>query len=153
MSGRMTPPCPIPDLNSDDDRSDETIRPTGQASGTQPPPTPSPISRPTFEYVITPLSDESLPIMALALRSSEWYTSSGGQLEWGRVVEPGRWAVNKLILRIHEPSFGTDTEVRRLLSSMNLEAGSTLRIFSGGQTGILSEWKSRADLSLFLAEF
>lgn len=64
-----------------------------------------------------------------------------------RVTGPGKKPEAMLIANLHEPSFGTVTEIRRMLLWTSFEELSTLGISSLGSTSILSHWKLRAPLS------
>ena len=102
-----------------------------------------------YIYGITLVSRESQRTMYNRLLWSELVQYSGVQLERGKVIELGKRPVWKLTLRTHLQSGGMDTEVKNMLSLMNLEELSTSRIYCDGSTSILSRWKQKEVRSPF----
>lgn len=143
-SGRTTQPSPTLGLNSVPNHSIEPNQPTGKTYGLAQSRGGSQIYLRIFEYAVIHHSEESAQITLHQLQWSEAYQFSGAQLELGRVEELGTRPVWKLTLRIPVPNFGTDTEARAMLSSMNFVEVSTSLIYLYGVTGIQTIWKSKA---------
>ncbi|QGH72922.1 MAG: putative replication-associated protein [CRESS virus sp. cta0f7] len=121
----------------------ETSRLTGTQYG--PPPSPELLapSRVRFEYLITATLDVLDPII---WRLEQYFVRSaftGARVELANLAEPGMKAEWMLTASVLDPSSGMDTQIRRLLSSMNFVVESTSLISSDGVTGIQYALKSK----------
>lgn len=121
----------------------ETSRLTGTQYG--PPPSPELLapSRVKLEYLIMETLDGLDPII---WRLEQYFARSaftGARVELANLAEPGMKAEWMLTVSVLDPSSGMDTQIRRLLSSMNFVVGSTSLISSDGVTGIRYVLKSK----------
>lgn len=117
---------------------------TGNLSGITRSPEKLTKSRLAFEYSLIVRSERSAQILRSRLLLSVQSMSIGVQLGLVKVNKPGLRPVWKLILKIREPSFGVDMEIRRMLSLTNLEAVSTFLTYYDGWTVTQSLWSSKA---------
>lgn len=121
-------------------------RETGKKSGISPKKDESLKSPQMFVYKITELYGSSPVTTLSALQWNDNVMSSLVQLALESRAELGMKQGWTLILKILGPSFGTDTQVASILSSMNFEAVLTSPISCDGLTGILYEWRSKEPL-------
>lgn len=113
MYGRKTPELKEPSLNTEHDHSRETHQQTGMNSGDTLLMGTSWKSRPTYEYVITQLSDESARTLRNQLQWSELATYSGAKLAQESLEQLGQPAVWTLTLRIQTRNSGVDIMVTK----------------------------------------
>lgn len=141
--GRTTPTSTEHASNWEENPFGETRRGTGRLFGTRPSPETSSISTNPYWYHITVGSRRSVRIFYNLLLSSDLAMFFGDELVLENLNVPGLREVFSLTLKIREPNFGTDIQVRQLLLSMNFVEVSTLDTYSGGSIVIQSLWRSR----------
>lgn len=144
MFGRKTQQYPARDLNLVPNRCEGTRKPTGTECGHQPSKERSWISLPIYEYVVITPYAEYAQTMLSQLEWSDLYECTGVELVLASHAKLGTPRAWTLTVKTRIPSSGTDTLVRKLLSSMSFEEKSTSLTFCDGATGIRSEWKSKA---------
>lgn len=145
MCGKRTPVSPVPSSSSVHYHSEETPPLTGNKCE----PTPSPgiwiPSRQTSTYVVTTNCVELATTISNQLQWSEPVQFSGAQLQLVSHVEHGKKQAFRLMLKIQEPSGGTDTWAKRMLSLTNLEDPSISHTFSDGWIDTQYVWKTKVD--------
>jgi len=150
MFGKKTLGLQERNLNLGLSRSNAIRRPTGKLSGRLQSLGNLKRSRRTLELCLTILSSVSQPITSNLLQWFEQSKSIGELQVQVNLIEPGQKPAQKLMLKIHDPSFGAVTDLRHRLSSMNLEAELMSPICSVGLIAIQSEWRSKALQDLWL---
>jgi len=138
-------------LNMEHVLSEETKSETGSPSGysslvndrIQPEVVTLTQSRPTFEWYLTVPSGRLPATSLLASQLFDMLRYFGELLVLENHDVLGMKQDSMLMLRIQEPSFGMVTNVKQMLSSMNFEEESTLRICLDGLTVIRCVWKSK----------
>lgn len=152
MYGRTTPQSRVPGLNLESlnpgsslERylSTDQSNVTGNGSGISPQEEIFQLSLLRSEFKVIGPSVQSLQTLLNQLEWNEVVKSSGVAVELASRGVLGVKLVPMLILRILEPSFGVDTEIRSVLSSMNFEEVSMSDTFSDGWTATLSLWRSK----------
>jgi len=136
----------VQDLNLESSQFSEIQKSTGSTSGSSQPWDNLPESRLALEFKVTVRSGLSARTLQGQLLNCVKSMSSGVQLQLERVDAPGKKPEWMLTLKIRNPSFGVDTEIKNMLSLTNLEEILTLHTFSDGWTAIRSWWKSKAVL-------
>lgn len=68
---------------------------------------------------------------------------SGGEPELAKVSAPGKRLVFRLTVKIHAPSGGVDTKVKKILSLTNFEEHWTLPTSYDGQIATQSVWSQK----------
>jgi hypothetical protein len=143
MFGKTRQPLMEPDLNSAKNPLTEAQVPTGTPSGNLQHEVTSYPFQPTFEFVITELSEASVLTLRNQLEWSELATFSLVRLELANQNWRGNGREWTLTLKIPTQNSGAVTVANALLSSMNFEVESMSHTFSDGSIDILAMWKSK----------
>jgi len=94
-------------------------------------------------YAVTTNCEELARTICNQLQWSEPVQFSGAEVEVVSRVALGKKRVTRLTLRIPEPSGGTDTWAKKMLSLMNFEAPLTSHTFCDGWIDTRCEWKTK----------
>lgn len=146
MFGRKTPESES-HLNSENDRSDEIARLTGNRSEGTLNSVDWTRSLQMYTFaIILPCAEYGVTLYNQLLWS-DLVQFSGARLGLGSRIEPGEEQAMRHILKIRVPSSGAATKVKILLYSMNLEELSMSLTSSGGLTSIRSAWRLKEEQS------
>jgi len=145
-SGKKTPPLEEQGSTLDPNPFSETQSLNGRKSGLLRKQEIWNKSRHLLEFRVTGLCERSARTLHAHL---QWFVnamSSGVLLGLENQEVHGPKQGWNLILKIRDPNFGVDIEIKRALSLTNLEAVSTSRTCSDGWTATRSLWKSKEEL-------
>lgn len=143
MSGKKTRQLRAPGLAWEQPQSSETVNQTGKRSGCELPRGASFPCQQEYEYNVMAGYGKSQAISLHQLLSRELYSSFGAQLAPAKVDGLGGRQAWTLTLRVLQPSSGTVTAVRSILSSMNFEETLASAISYDGSIVTRSMWRSK----------
>lgn len=124
------------------DRFEEIRQLIGSQFGKLPKPETWDQFRQISVFLVTGLYNQLQAIMRLLLEDHQSLLESfGASLEVVNLSKPGKKRENQLMLKIHDPSSGVHTLVKKMLLLMNLEEVLTSRTFLDGWMCMLVELK------------